>query len=116
MNGAVPLCVDMDGTLLKTDTLPELLFRVIKQQPWVLMLLPLWCLRGRAFLKRALSERCVLRVDLLPVNANFLSFLRDEKNHGRSLYLATGAYDTVAQQVADYFGFFLACWRLQIKI
>lgn len=106
MNGAVPLCVDMDGTLLKTDTLPELLFRVIKQQPWVLMLLPLWCLRGRAFLKRALSERCVLRVDLLPVNANFLSFLRDEKNHGRSLYLATGAYDTVAQQVADYFGFF----------
>lgn len=106
MNNSVPLCVDMDGTLLKTDTLLELLIGVVKQQPWVLFLLPLWCLRGIVFVKRSLAERYVLRVELLPENADFLAFLQREKNQGRALYLATGAYKDVAEQVVAHFGFF----------
>jgi 4-hydroxybenzoate polyprenyltransferase len=106
MNPSIPLCVDMDGTLLKTDTLLELLFGVLKQKPWVLLLLPLWCLRGKVFLKRELSARCSLNVALLPVNTDFLAFLHAEKANGRALYLATGAYRDVAQQVADHYGFF----------
>jgi 4-hydroxybenzoate polyprenyltransferase len=106
VNKPIPLCVDMDGTLLKTDTLLELLFGVLRMQPWVLLLLPLWCLRGKVFLKRELSARCSLNVALLPANTDFLAFLHAEKANGRALYLATGAYRDVAQQVADHYGFF----------
>ena len=74
MNKPIPLCVDMDGTLLKTDTLLELLFGVLRMQPWVLLLLPLWCLRGKVFLKRELSALCSLNVALLPANTDFLAF------------------------------------------
>ncbi len=48
----------------------------------------------------------MLRVDLLPVNTDFFAFLREEKQRGRDVYLATGAYRSVAQQVADHYGIF----------
>jgi len=96
----------MDGTLLKTDTLLELLFCALKQQPWLLLLLLCWCLRGKVFLKRELSARCSVNVALLPSNAEFLAFLQAEKTSGRELYLATGAYQAVAQQVAEHYGIF----------
>ena len=35
----VPLCVDLDGTLTRSDTLLEMLVLLIKQQPWSLFLL-----------------------------------------------------------------------------
>lgn len=102
----IPLCVDLDGTLLKTDTLHELVVRVLKQQPWLLLLLPLWLLRGKHVLKRELSQRCRLDPALLPCNQDLVAFLRAERTRGRTLYLATGAYRDVAQGVADHFGFF----------
>ncbi len=106
MSNPIPLCVDMDGTLLKIDTLLELLIGAVKQQPWVILLLPLWCFRGIAFVKRSLAARCALRVDLLPENVEFAAFLQREKNQGRDLYLVTGAYSDVAEQVAARYGFF----------
>jgi 4-hydroxybenzoate polyprenyltransferase len=103
---AVPLCVDLDGTLLKTDTLYELTVRVLKQQPWLLFLLPVWLLRGKHILKRELSQRCQLDSGLLPVNKVFLEFLRSEHQKGRVLYLVTGAHETVARDIATHYGFF----------
>jgi 4-hydroxybenzoate polyprenyltransferase len=102
----VPLCVDLDGTLLKADSLHELVVRVFKQQPWVLFYLPLWLLRGKHVLKRELARRCQLDVAALPYNSECLAFLRAEKQRGRVLYLVTGAYQDVAQAVADYIGLF----------
>lgn len=102
----LPLCVDLDGTLLKTDTLHELVVRVLKQQPWLLLVLPFWLLRGKHVLKRELARRCQLDVALLPYNRECLDFLRAEHARGRRLFLATGAYHTVAQAVADHVGLF----------
>lgn len=103
---ATPLCVDLDGTLLKTDTLYELLVLVLKQQPWLLFVLPIWLLRGKHVLKRELSDRCLLGVSTLPKNSEFVDFLCAERERGRRLFLVTGAYHHVAQAVADYYGFF----------
>lgn len=102
----LPLCVDMDGTLLKTDSLHELAVRVLKLRPWILFLLPLWLMRGKHVLKRELARRCRLDVATLPYNQEFLAFLRTEKQRGRQLFLATGAYQDIAQAVADYTGLF----------
>jgi 4-hydroxybenzoate polyprenyltransferase len=113
---ATPLCVDMDGTLLKTDTLYELLVHVLKQQPWLLFFLPYWLLLGKHVFKRELSLRCSLDPALLPYNNDFLVFLRAEKQKGRHLYLVTGAYKTAAQGIADYLGLFSGVFSTDEKV
>ena len=44
----VPLCVDLDGTLIKTDLVWESLLRLLKQNPLFIFAAPVWLLRGRA--------------------------------------------------------------------
>jgi 4-hydroxybenzoate polyprenyltransferase/phosphoserine phosphatase len=109
----VPLCVDMDGTLLKTDTLLELLVRVLKQQPWLLLFLPWWLLRGRVAFKQQVVKRAALSVAALPVNQAFLQFLQEQHRQGRDLYLVTGALQVVAQAVAEHYGLFKAVLATQ---
>ena len=38
----VPLCVDLDGTLLKSNLLVETLVGAVKQRPLTVFALPLW--------------------------------------------------------------------------
>ncbi len=102
----LPLCVDLDGTLLKTDTLMELTVRVLKQNPLLIFWLPVWLLRGKHILKMQLAQRCLLDPTLLPVNPAFLAFLRTEHECGRKLFLVTGAHETVARSIANHYGFF----------
>jgi len=107
---SVPLCVDLDGTLLKTDTLPELIIRLVKQEPWQLLLLP-WVIfqcinRGKQHLKQYLAEKASLDPALLPINEQFLNYLKQEHTQGRKLVLVTGCYEKVARSIAGYFGFF----------
>src|SRR3954467_15307039 len=50
----VPLCVDMDGTLLNTDSLIECFFAIVKD--WrVLFALVGWLFKGKAHLKQQLA-------------------------------------------------------------
>lgn len=102
----LPLCVDLDGTLLKTDTLYELLVRVLKQQPWLLFVLFFWLWRGKHILKCELSKRCQLNAATLPYNPEFVDFLRAEYQSGRKLLLVTGACRDVAESIASHYGFF----------
>ena len=53
-----PLVVDLDGTLVNTDTLAESI--VAAMQNWsVLIRLPLWLLRGKAKHKAKMAEHGV---------------------------------------------------------
>lgn len=106
----IPLCVDLDGTLLKTDTLHELIVRLVKQEPWQLFLLP-WILfqcvsRGKQYLKQYVAERVELAAALLPCNEQFLAYLKEEHKKGRKLILVTGCHEKVARVIADQTGLF----------
>ena len=103
---SVPLCVDLDGTLLKTDLLWESLVRLLKRNPLYLLVVPLWWVRGRAFLKRQIAARVELDTAALPCNKSFVIFLRDEKRQGRPLFLATASDRELATQVAENIGLF----------
>jgi 4-hydroxybenzoate polyprenyltransferase len=103
---AVPLCVDLDGTLVSTDTLFESLISLIKQNPWFLLILPWWLLSGRAVLKRRVAERVPLDAAGLPYQPEFLRFLQAEKQAGRTLVLATAADRLVAEAVSRHLGIF----------
>lgn len=101
-----PLCVDLDGTLLRSDTLWESVLALAKRNPLYLFLLPLWTLRGRAHLKRQVGLRTTLRVDLLPFDQPLLEYLQTQRTGGRRIFLTTGADEAVAQQVADLLNLF----------
>ncbi len=101
-----PLCVDMDGTLLRTDTLQEGSLAFLRQSFWRAWLLPVWLLGGRANFKRQLARHAELAVDSLPHSSEFLDFLIEEHRRGRRLVLATGADELTARKVASRFPIF----------
>lgn len=102
----VPLVVDLDGTLLHTDSLVESLFDVARHQPLQLLKLPSWLAGGRANLKRQLAQRAAVDVSVLPLAEDLLAHLRESKRQGRHLVLATAADARIAQAVADELGLF----------
>ena len=100
------LAVDVDGTLLKTDLLLESLLALLRQKPQCVFLLPLWLLKGRAYLKRQIAERVSLDVSALPYRNELLHYLETQRDEGRSLVLATASDEQIARQVADHFKLF----------
>jgi len=44
---SVPLCVDLDGSLVATDTLVESVLLMVKQSPTSLLKLPFWLIQGK---------------------------------------------------------------------
>jgi 4-hydroxybenzoate polyprenyltransferase len=102
----VPLCVDLDGTLVRTDLLVEALLVLVKQNPLCLLLLPFWLVRGKAAFKQEVYRRASLNVAVLPYNQQVLALLRKEHRAGRRIVLATAADRRIAEQVADHLGVF----------
>src|SRR5208283_5286637 len=91
----IPLCVDLDGCLVATDTLVESLLKALKKSPFqaVVFLLRL-CFGNRAAVKADLSRMVRLDPALLPYRQDFVDHLRAEAAAGRRLYLVTGAHES----------------------
>lgn len=105
----VPLFVDLDGTLIRTDLLMESAALVVRHDPAVLFRLPLWLLRGgRARLKRELAKRAVDQLDFgrLPPVEEVVTYLREQRQRGRHIVLATASHRLLAERVADSLGVF----------
>lgn len=102
----VPLCVDLDGTLIRTDLLLESLLILIKQKPWSVFMIPLWLLHGKSVLKGEVASRIDLDVQTLPYQAELLEFLKNAHAGGRPLVLATASHRKFADAVAGHLGIF----------
>src|ERR1700722_7461610 len=103
---AVPLCVDLDGTLVRTDMLWESVAELLKRRPYDLIMLPFWLLRGGAHLKRQIAARTDADPTQLPYHHEFIYFLRAERGKGRAVLLATASDDGPAQRIAKHVGLF----------
>ncbi|WP_028218308.1 UbiA family prenyltransferase [Paraburkholderia oxyphila] len=120
-NPTIPLCVDLDGTLARTDFLLESFFVLLKQSPLSIFLCFYWLLRGKAYLKDQIALRVTLDVGVLPYNRQLVDYLRDARSAGRPLYLCTASNQRFASQVAAHFGLFSgvlasnACMNLRGK-
>ncbi len=103
---AAPLAVDLDGTLLRVDTLFESLVANLFRRPFATLTACLAILQGRAALKHRLAAVGLPDIETLPANDELVVFLKLEKAKGRRLHLATAADELIARAVADRFGFF----------
>jgi phosphoserine phosphatase len=102
----VPLVVDLDGTLIRTDMMWESLKQLLKKNPTAFFVVLFWWTRGRAFLKQQLAARVTINPATLPYHEKFLKFLREQKSGGRKLILATASDLKMALPVANYIGLF----------
>jgi len=102
----VVLCVDLDGTLVKSDTLLDTVLVVARQKPLELLHVPGWIAQGRAAFKRQLTKRVALDVEFLPYNRPLLEYLRKQAGEGREIYLATAADRELAERIAAHLGIF----------
>ncbi len=103
---ALPLCVDLDGTLIKTDSLIESLVVLVRDRLLTLLLLPFWLLRGRAAFKQEIASRVTLAAENLPYRQPLVDWLRTERAGGRKIILATAADEKIARAVAAHLDLF----------
>jgi 4-hydroxybenzoate polyprenyltransferase/phosphoserine phosphatase len=101
-----PLCVDLDGTLVKSDTLVDSLLLLVRCRPLAAAMTPLWLRGGKAAFKAQVGSHVSLDVEHLPWNRKVMEYLQEQHAQGRKLYLATGADTRLAQRVADHLGIF----------
>lgn len=101
-----PLCVDCDGTLLRTDLLHEAVFLLAKQSPLSLLQLPQWLLRGKAHMKQQIALRVQFDFDSLPVCDEMVEQIRCARAEGRRVVLVTASPRVWADGVAKRIGLF----------
>jgi 4-hydroxybenzoate polyprenyltransferase/phosphoserine phosphatase len=106
MNTLVPLCVDLDGTLLNSDLLLETVFTQLKCQPLAALHWPRWLAAGKARFKTELAALVDLEIETLPYNQAFLAFLHEQQRQGRALVLVTATHRALAERVAAHLGLF----------
>jgi 4-hydroxybenzoate polyprenyltransferase/phosphoserine phosphatase len=105
--GTAPaLCVDLDGTLVKSDTLFDSTLALARHHPAVLLQIPGWLTQGKAALKRHLTGAVQLDVAHLPYNRELLQYLEREQAAGRPIYLATAADSALAERIAAHLKLF----------
>src|SRR5438270_7880836 len=102
----VPLCVDLDGTLIATNLLLEAVLSALRRNPFVVFLLPFWFWRGQAYLWGRVGPSATIDVKTLPYRPEVLRVLRKEHDRGRPLVLVTGAHDALARKLRDHLGLF----------
>src|SRR6185437_15326974 len=79
------LCVDLDGTLVKSDTLVDSTLALVRQHPAAILQIPRWLAQGKAALKRHITSAVQLDVDHLPYNRELLQYIEQQQATGPDL-------------------------------
>ena len=102
----LPLCVDLDGTLLRINTLHEAGFAAVLADWRVLLRIPQWLAAGRARLKQELAALWRFAPENLPYSTELLHLLGREHAAGRRIVLCTAADRRIADAIAEHLGVF----------
>ncbi len=103
----VPLVIDLDGTLVLTDTLHESVIIFFKKNPFInIFLMMFWLFQGKAKFKDNIAKHTEMRVDLIPYNQFFLHWVKLQSSEGRKLILCTAASKKIADKIASHLKIF----------
>ncbi len=103
---SIPLAVDLDGTLILTDTLHESAVRALRSRPLMALRIPAWLWKGKAHLKAKLASLTEFDPASLPYNQPLIDWLTTQRHQGRRLILCTASDRSLADAVAEHLGLF----------
>jgi 4-hydroxybenzoate polyprenyltransferase/phosphoserine phosphatase len=110
MNVAVttmmPLVVDLDGTLVKTDLLLETAFAELGARPASIFQMLQALRHSKSRLKHRLAEPCVFDPTTLPYDPAVLAVIEQARRQGRQVYLASASNRRLVRSVVDHLGVF----------
>src|SRR3989338_2573553 len=114
------ICVDLDGSLVLTDTLHETAIAAFKKNIFIVFKIFYWLLvKGRVYCKKQLSGSIDVSTLHLPVNQPLLLWLKKQKEAGCKLYLVTAEdqkiADTIAKQITIFETAFGTNWDLNLS-
>lgn len=112
----MPIYVDVDGTLLRTDLFVESAWRYVLQSLGNVVRLFFLLLRGRAAAKAILARRVPLDVTRLPYETELVAHLHQCRAEGHRIVLVTAANRRYANQLAKHFGLFDAVHASSAKV
>lgn len=102
----LPLVVDLDGTLLRSDLLVETGIAFIRRHPFQLYKTVGWLAQGKTVLKSQLASATDIDVNVLPYNPAVLELIKTAKNENRLIVLATASHYTLAEKIAEHLQLF----------
>lgn len=100
--GNVPVFVDLDDTLIRSDLLIEAMILVLHQSFFRAVLLFFKIFKGALIFKNALVRIVSIDPQVLPYNPKVLEYIKLQKKAGRQVILATASHDVYARRIADY--------------
>lgn len=107
---SLPLCVDLDETLIHTDVLGLGIKQLVLTKPWLLPWFLVWLCIRRAAAKAWLAKEIDLDPETFSYRTDLLSYLKEQKALGRKLYLVSAADERIVKHVASLLGIFDAAY------
>lgn len=101
---AVPLAVDVDGTLVRTDLLHEATLEHIAAHPFDLPRLLVRVLGGKAAFKSHLADRTAPHLASVPLREETLAVIREAQAEGRPVWLASASDHRYVAALAERVG------------
>lgn len=112
----VPLVVDIDGSLLKTDLLYEAMISLIRKNPIQFLKCLPSITKGKVFFKNNIFRYAEIDYKNLPYNEEILQFCSNEFLQGRKLVLATASPLKSAIEISKLFPMFSEVYGTEDKV
>ena len=100
----IPLVVDLDGTLIKVNSLHEAFVQLWAKRPLAAFRALFMLKQGRAAFKAAVAESVLPDVATIPFDEKVLGAIKEARAMGRKVYLATAANNRFATAIANSIG------------
>ena len=102
----MPICVDLDGTLISEDITVISVKKFLTQSLWNIFKIMVWYFYGMPYLKKRVAQQINVDVSELTYNRKLLEFLKKKKVEGHKIFLATASDEILANKVADFLKIF----------
>ena len=97
------IIVDLDRTLIKTDSMVESVISVLKDNPLRIFSFLSKLLKGKVDFKKYVFEHCDFSsfAGTFPVNSELVDYLKEEKKNGSKLYLVSASDERAVKATAN---------------
>ncbi len=99
------LCVDLDGTLIRSDMIIECIVTLLRSPKSILNIFK-WLSKGRAYFKYELARNTNIDISTLPYNSEVIGLIKREKKLGTKVVLVTAASEVIAEKIAAHLDLF----------